>query len=82
MAWVPLLVHVEIRNGDAFHAVLGQCVRGSDGDAVEQAETHRFVARRVMARRPYGAECALRFAAQYGIGCRNGRAGRAQRGFQ
>ena len=71
------VVHVEIHNRNALDPAC-QRVRRADGDMVEQAETHRRVARRVMAGRAHRAERARGSAVDCCIDCRAHRAGGAQ----
>ena len=75
------VVHVEIDDRHALQLAVLDRVRGGDGRAVEQAEAHRHVAGRVVARRTHRAERALRIAVQHRIGGGHRGAGRAQRGF-
>lgn len=52
------VMDIEINDGDAFDGLCGERMGGTDGDVVEQAETHGGVGGGVMARRTHRAERA------------------------
>ncbi len=70
------VVAVKIPNRNAFSVALQRIQRGDSGIA-EVTETHRAIARSVMARRPHQAKCAP--ALQRHARCLNRRASRAAR---
>jgi hypothetical protein len=61
------VVHVEVEDRDSLDAMRMDRVPGCDGDVVENAETHRARARRVMPRRPHAAERVLDFALHHQV---------------
>ncbi len=73
------VMHVEVDDGDPRRAVRLERVRRADGDVVEEAETHRPVALRMMPGRPHRAECAAAVAAHHEVRGEDQRAGGVQR---
>src|SRR5690606_3112450 len=76
------VMDIEIDDRDALDGMRGERVGGTDGDVVEQAESHRGVLRGVMAGRAYRAERTPPPRAEHRIDGGADGTGGAQRGGQ
>ena len=73
------VVHVKINNRHTLQAVPLQRVLGSDGDIVEKAESHGFVAAGMVTWRTHGAKSVFHLACNDCIGRGHGGSGTPQR---
>ncbi len=74
------MVHVEIGNRHAIQAMRGQRVRRTDGDVIEDTESHRPRSFRMMSGRADIAEGILHFASHHQVHAHHRRTCGAQRG--
>ena len=72
------MMYVEIDNGHTLQLMRVDGMVGTDGDVIENAETHRFIAFGMMTGGTHGTECLCRRALHYQVDTQDGGTGGMQ----